>query len=506
MPKIASSPARSSTFLDLTASVVIIFQLLLGLSTTPFASQNGSQNTQNVRDAYGEHINATAMHASQHAIENPPNDEDSHQDFAGFMGNADHSNSDVNAMPAQNGYAKSDPAHFFNAEEIKNIYSGSDANSKYELLQNDFEGGKNRVSNYSESPGDPIVSKDICCAFVGRRGENEPQTVSIGPGCEHVGVIIHELGHALGFWHEQSRPDRDGYVEILEENIVPQMRFNFAKMHPTQVNSLGEPYDFDSIMHYRRNDFAIAPNYETIRPLICCPYPEFGQRLELSHGDIRQANLLYSCPACGRTLLEDSGTIASPEANEAESGFRQQEAKPASHPVSNRQKYANSVSNDHKSIERIMYENKFPSMSEASTSSRDSTNRIFCQWRIVAAKGERIHLTFTHMDMLPPAFRSHKKTRTPNNSHNCTKQYVQVRDGYSSGSPLIVYCGDYLKSDEGSFNSPGYPDVYLPSRQCIWRIKVTDGYLVELTFNSFEIVLSNWIVAKPRITVVNTTA
>lgn len=63
------------------------------------------------------------------------------------------------------------------------------------------------------------------------------------------------------------------------------------------MNSLGLPYDYDSIMHYARNTFSKGTYLDTILPVEMKgkKRPEIGQRLRLSEGDIAQANLLYKC-------------------------------------------------------------------------------------------------------------------------------------------------------------------------------------------------------------------
>ena len=59
-----------------------------------------------------------------------------------------------------------------------------------------------------------------CYSKVGKQQAKE-QVVSLDDGCIHRGTIMHELMHVVGFWHEQSRTDRDDFVIILVNNISP---------------------------------------------------------------------------------------------------------------------------------------------------------------------------------------------------------------------------------------------------------------------------------------------
>jgi hypothetical protein len=61
----------------------------------------------------------------------------------------------------------------------------------------------------------------------------------------------HELGHALGFFHEHARWDRDTYVTIHYENIKPGRSSDYDWVPKTNWIVSSTPYDYRSIMHYR---------------------------------------------------------------------------------------------------------------------------------------------------------------------------------------------------------------------------------------------------------------
>ncbi|KAL4240771.1 Bone morphogenetic protein 1 [Mactra antiquata] len=79
---------------------------------------------------------------------------------------------------------------------------------------------KQKFDNKADLDRTRVPCKVICCSFVGKRG-NGNQAISIGKNCDKFGIVVHELGHVIGFWHEHTRPDRDDHVKIIYKNIMP---------------------------------------------------------------------------------------------------------------------------------------------------------------------------------------------------------------------------------------------------------------------------------------------
>lgn len=146
---------------------------------------------------------------------------------------------------------------------------------------------------------------NTCSATLGR---SSPSVVYIG-WCNtqaYTGEIIHEILHTLGFWHEQSRPDRDLYLMYNKRNVISGMEVNFEKQ--ININSLGSMYDYGSIMHYPANAFSIYPGNDMYNTLVPINQEEssvssiMGQSLRMSPTDVQQLRLLYQCNTGPRNI------------------------------------------------------------------------------------------------------------------------------------------------------------------------------------------------------------
>ncbi|XP_053485712.1 meprin A subunit beta [Ictalurus furcatus] len=147
-----------------------------------------------------------------------------------------------------------------------------------------WSGEKNYISVFKGSG---------CFSSVGNQRKGK-QTLSIGAGCDRIATIEHEFLHALGFWHEQSRADRDDYVTIMWDRIQAGREHNFNKYDDTTSSSLNVPYDYGSMMHYSKTAFQNGTE-----PTIVTKIPAFsdviGQRMEFSDSDLLKLNRLYNC-------------------------------------------------------------------------------------------------------------------------------------------------------------------------------------------------------------------
>jgi len=162
-------------------------------------------------------------------------------------------------------------------------------------------------------------------SYIGKIGGR--QVIEIGNRCGNTrGSTVHEMMHALGFYHEQSRDDRDRYVTVNGSNITSGNAHNFRKYNQSwhhyfwpEGRNMGS-YDYGSIMHYGRTAFGkpkpgggqmttIVPKRSGVT---------IGQRSRMSATDIASINAIYPT-ACSASSSSSSSTASSDNPNSSSS-------------------------------------------------------------------------------------------------------------------------------------------------------------------------------------------
>ena len=98
-----------------------------------------------------------------------------------------------------------------------------------------------------------------CSAGVGRSGTKQNLNLKIDPldqGCFRLGSIMHELLHALGFYHQHRAHNRDQFIQINWENITVGKEDAFGKYNAQTSTHFGVGYDYDSVLHFGPNAFS----------------------------------------------------------------------------------------------------------------------------------------------------------------------------------------------------------------------------------------------------------
>lgn len=298
-----------------------------------------------------------------------------------------------------------------------------------------------------------------CCSYIGKNYWQQEITLQ-EEECQLINVALHEIGHAIGFHHEQNRPDRDKYIKVLYDNIEEEQISQYEKLSEESINSLGYGYDFDSIMHYASHFFSTGG--DTMDVINNTEISLKHRRKYLSKTDIAATNDLYGCPACLFNIKNKSGTI-----------------------------YFNSSMSD----------------------------ELYCEWYIRRNEGEFIELIidyftipviddenciFDYLDIIDgyshsysqssPVMDSFCGNMTFKNFYKTTSNHLMIMFKTSHKTNFAefslkykVSCGGIIVKDEGIIQSPQSIEDYPFSSTCEWIIVVPEEYQVALHFQSFNL-------------------
>ncbi|XP_068117758.1 embryonic protein UVS.2-like [Hyperolius riggenbachi] len=303
-----------------------------------------------------------------------------------------------------------------------------------------------------------VISDDGCWSIVGRAGGAQEVSLDAN-GCIFNGVIQHELNHAIGFVHEHSRSDRDLYIKVLWNNIMPGYSGNFNKVNTSNMNL---EYDYKSVMHYGRSSFSVDPRLHTF-DTIPNPSVSVGQRVGLSSLDVAKINKLYNCNMCSSILSDTSGTFFS---------------------ASNPSNYPNNYNCTW--LIRLPFSPYQVQLQFLAFDVQSSSGCTADYIRVYDGPGKMSPL------LLDRSCGSGQMPTLVASSELMLVEFITDGSITATGfkaSYSAVQCGGTFSASSGNITSPGYytQPEYPPFSDCLWTVLAPSGFRVQLTFQSFSV-------------------
>uniref|UniRef100_A0A0K0EJM0 Zinc metalloproteinase n=1 Tax=Strongyloides stercoralis TaxID=6248 RepID=A0A0K0EJM0_STRER len=151
-----------------------------------------------------------------------------------------------------------------------------------------------------------------CKSYIGKQPGNIWQDIVLGKGCSDVGRVQHETLHALGFFHEQNRFDRDRYIKILLNNVIENEKYNFLINTKQESDTMNFAYDYGSIMHYGVYSFS-KNNQPTMLPIDILYKKTIGHADKATFSDIKMINQYYCSSVCSYNITCMNGGYQDPK-------------------------------------------------------------------------------------------------------------------------------------------------------------------------------------------------
>ncbi|XP_068117870.1 astacin-like metalloendopeptidase [Hyperolius riggenbachi] len=299
-----------------------------------------------------------------------------------------------------------------------------------------------------------IQSQSGCWSSVGKIGGAQYISLMKG-GCMVKGVVQHEIQHSLGFYHEQSRSDRDQHVDVMWQYIGEE---NWHEFEMVENNNMELPYDHSSVMHYGRFAYSNTSGKPSLSPKPDQSV-EIGQRYGLSSLDIYKIKKLYDCSECSYLL---TGTGGSLDFGAAASIYSDATTCVWLVRVNRNKAYLQFDGFD--ALSSGSCESNFITIYDGSSRNAPIlVDRVCPGWELplLVASGSTMLVEF---------------------SRDNTISSIDFKASYG-----LVDCGGTFTQDNGTVTSPGFPNLYPNLADCITTIWAPPGYQIALIFTAFDV-------------------